>query len=43
MTGLPNTLHAVMHIRIPPQVTPEEKLLWEHLAAGSKFNPRESA
>ncbi len=47
--GLPSTdgthgdLHAVVHIQIPPQLTPEEKVLWEQLAAGSKFNPRESA
>jgi hypothetical protein len=32
-----------VHIQIPPQLTLEEKVLWEQLAAGSKFNPRESA
>lgn len=46
--GLPTTggsngdLHAVVHIQIPPQNTAEEKALWEQLAAGSKFNPREN-
>ena len=46
--GLPSTdgthgdLHAVVHIQIPPQLTPEEKVLWEQLAAGSQFNPREN-
>ena len=41
--GTHGDLHAVVHIQIPPQLTPEEKVLWEQLAAGSKFNPRESA
>lgn len=36
-------LHAVAHIHIPPQITAEEKLLWEQLAAGSTFNPRNDA
>ncbi len=46
--GLPTSdggrgdLHAVVGIQIPPQLTPEEKVLWEQLAAGSTFNPRES-
>jgi len=46
--GLPATdgthgdQHAVVHIQIPPQLSPEEKILWEQLAAGSKFNPREN-
>ncbi|MDR3406212.1 MAG: DnaJ C-terminal domain-containing protein [Chthoniobacter sp.] len=46
--GLPSAdgacgdLHAVVHIQIPPQLSPEEKILWEQLAAGSKFNPREN-
>lgn len=34
-------LHAVVHIQIPSELTPEEKVLWEQLAAGSTFNPRE--
>ena len=33
-------LHAVVHIQIPPELTPDEKVLWEQLAAGSTFNPR---
>lgn len=47
--GLPSAdgtcgdLHAVVHIQIPPELTPEERILWEQLAAGSKFNPRESS
>ncbi len=40
--GTRGDLHAVVHIQIPPQLTPEEKVLWEQLAAGSEFNPRES-
>ena len=38
--GKHGDLHAVVHIQIPPQLTPEEKKLWEQLAAGSAFNPR---
>lgn len=47
--GLPTSeggrgdLHAVVGIQIPPQLTPEEKVLWEQFAAGSTFNPREGA
>jgi len=41
--GTHGDLHAVVHIQIPPQLTAEEKVLWEQLATGSKFNPRESA
>ena len=41
--GARGDLHAVVHIQIPPELTPEEKFLWEQLAAGSAFNPRESA
>ena len=36
-------LHAVVHIQIPSELTPEEKVLWEQLAAGSTFSPRESS
>ncbi len=36
-------LHAIISIQIPPQVTPEEKVLWEQLAARSTFNPRKTA
>ena len=35
-------LHAMVHIQIPPELTPDEKVLWEQLAAGSTFNPRNS-
>jgi curved DNA-binding protein len=38
--GTHGDLHAVVHIQIPPELTPEEKVLWEQLAAGSTFNPR---
>lgn len=41
--GVRGDLHAVVHIQIPSELTPAEKVLWEQLAAGSKFNPRESA
>ena len=41
--GVRGDLHAVVHIQIPSQLTPEEKVLWEHLAAGSTFNPRDSS
>ena len=41
--GARGDLHAVVHIQIPSQLTPEEKVLWEQLAAGSTFNPRESS
>lgn len=46
--GLPSSvgthgdLHAIVSIQIPPQLTPEEKVLWEQLAAASTFNPRNS-
>ena len=40
--GARGDLHAVVHIQIPSELMPEEKILWEQLAAGSKFNPRES-
>jgi len=41
--GTHGDLHAVMHIQIPPQLSAEEKVLWEQLAAGSTFNPRENS
>jgi curved DNA-binding protein len=40
--GTHGDLHAVVHIQIPPKLTAEEKVLWENLAAGSAFNPRET-
>jgi curved DNA-binding protein len=33
-------LHAIVSIEIPLPVTPEEKVIWEKLAAKSTFNPR---
>lgn len=40
--GTHGDLHAVVHIQIPTELTPEEKILWEQLAAGSAFKPRNS-
>lgn len=34
-------LHAVVRIQLPVELTPEQKLLWEQLAAASNFNPRD--
>jgi curved DNA-binding protein len=34
-------LFVVIHIQLPPQLTPEEKTLWEELARTSPFKPRE--
>ena len=42
-SGPRGDLHAVVRIQIPPHLTPEEKVLWEKLAAGSTFNPRISS
>jgi curved DNA-binding protein len=33
-------LHATVSIQLPSTLTPEEKVLWEQLAATSTFNPR---
>jgi len=38
--GTRGDLHAISRIQVPSHPTPEEKVLWEQLAAGSKFNPR---
>jgi curved DNA-binding protein len=44
--GLPSSttergdLYVTMRIDVPPNPTPEEKVLWEQLAKGSLFNPR---
>ena len=38
--GTRGDLHAVLHIQVPNHLTPEQKLLWEQLAAGSTYNPR---
>lgn len=41
--GTHGDLHAVVRIQIPPELTPEEKGLWEQLAAGSAFKPRNNS
>ena len=41
-SGTNGDLHAVVSIQMPPELTPEEKALWEQLAAASTFNPRNS-
>jgi len=38
--GARGDLHAVLHIQVPTHLTSEQKVLWEQLAAGSTFNPR---
>jgi curved DNA-binding protein len=45
--GLPSgdktrgNLYAVVSIQVPANLTPEQKILWEQLAAKSTFNPRQ--
>jgi len=41
--GVRGDLHAIVCIRIPSKLTPEEKALWEQLADTSTFNPRRSS
>jgi curved DNA-binding protein len=47
--GLPTSdgsrgdLYAVVSIEVPSQLTPEQKVLWEQLAAKSTFNPRRTS
>ena len=41
--GTRGDLYAVVSIQVPAQLTPEQKVLWEQLAARSTFNPRRSA
>jgi curved DNA-binding protein len=36
-------LHAIVKIQVPALLTPEEKVLWEQLAALSTFNPRKTS
>ena len=36
-------LHAVVSIQVPLQLTPEQRNLWEQLAAKSGFNPRNNS
>jgi curved DNA-binding protein len=38
--GIRGDLHAIVRIQVPSELTPEEKILWEQLAATSPFNPR---
>jgi curved DNA-binding protein len=40
--GTRGDLYAVVSIQVPSQVSPDEKSLWEQLAAKSKFNPRKT-
>lgn len=37
----PGDLYAVVSIQVPKHLTPEQKILWEQLAAISTFNPRQ--
>jgi len=38
--GTRGDLYAVVSIRVPAHLTPEQKVLWEQLATQSMFNPR---
>jgi curved DNA-binding protein len=38
--GKRGDLHAVVSIQVPSHLTPEEKVLWEQMAANASFNPR---
>ena len=38
--GARGDLHAIVTIRVPEALKPEEKAAWEQLAAASTFNPR---
>ena len=40
--GTRGDLHAIVSIEVPSQPTPEQKNLWEQLAAKSTFNPRKN-
>lgn len=41
--GTRGDLYAVVSIQVPARPTPEQKALWEQLAAKSTFNPRQSS
>jgi curved DNA-binding protein len=41
--GTRGDLYAIVSIQVPDQVTPEQKALWEQLAAQAKFNPRHTS
>jgi curved DNA-binding protein len=43
LNGPRGDLHAIVSIQVPAQLRPEDKILWEQLAAKSTFNPREAS
>jgi curved DNA-binding protein len=40
--GTRGDLYAIVSIQVPVQLTPEQKVLWEQLAAKTTFNPRKT-
>jgi len=40
--GIRGDLHAIVSIQVPPELKPEQKVLWEQLAAAYTFNPRKN-
>ena len=42
-SGTRGDLYAIVSIQVPSHLTPEQKVLWEQLAAKSTFNPRKSS
>ena len=43
LNGPRGDLHAIVSIQVPAQPRPEQKILWEQLAAISTFNPRKTS
>ena len=41
--GIRGDLYALVSIQVPSNVTPDERTLWEQLAAKSRFNPRKGS
>ncbi len=41
--GMRGDLYAIVSIQVPAHLTPEQKVLWEQLAAKSTFNPRKTS
>ena len=41
--GTRGDLYAIVSIEVPPRLTPEQRILWEQLAAKSAFNPRKTS
>ncbi|MGA2631898.1 MAG: DnaJ C-terminal domain-containing protein [Terriglobia bacterium] len=41
--GTRGDLYAIVSIQVPSHVTPDEKVLWEQLAAKSTFNPKKTS